>query len=148
MATLFNRNFNINIGEKDELSLELEITMKDMYHDFDLTMEVDRNEYYVQNVNLVLNKRPKEKCEELKLLVKKMEGAKIGKGFIKTVTSTLGGNYGCPNLINLFLISAPLALNASALAYKRDNNLSEEEMEDVWNEVLGGVCLAYPTSKK
>lgn len=148
MTTLFNRNFNVNIEEKNKSTMWLEITMKDMYHNFDLTMEVDRTEYSIQNVNLKLNKRPKDKCEELKQLVKKMEGVKIGKGFIKTVTSTLGGSYGCPNLINLFLISAPLALNASALAYKRDNNLSEEDMESVWENVLGGVCLAYPAKKK
>ena len=148
MNSLFNRNFNVDIKEKDSYTYRLDVTMKDIYHDFLLTLDVETSEFIIENVKLKLNKKPKEECEELKTLVKKMEGVRISQGFTKSVTSTLGGSKGCPNLVNLFLISAPLALNVNATVDKKNENLTKEELEILLSDVLGGVCLAYPVKEE
>ncbi|UMZ74346.1 DUF2889 domain-containing protein [Natranaerofaba carboxydovora] len=147
MTSLFNRNFNVDIKEKDSSTYQLDVTMKDMYHDFLLTLDVETSEFIIENVQLKLNKKPKEECEELKTLVKKMEGVRVSQGFTKSVTSTLGGSKGCPNLVNLFLISAPLALNVNATVDKKNENLTKEELEILLSDVLGGACLAYPVKE-
>ncbi len=144
MKKLFNRNFDVNFFEKDQNTLNLKVYMKDSYHDFVLNMDIDTKEHMIIWTELELKKKPKEECLELKNLVKEMVGARIGAGFTKTVTSTLGGSKGCPNLVNLFLISAPLALNVTATAYKQDKNITEEEMHELLSEILAGVCLGYP----
>ncbi len=148
MSTVFNRNFNVKIDEGEGPTLQVSTTMKDMYHDFLLTMEISNQDFTIKKINLETKSRPKEDCLQLQSLAKKMEGEQITTGFIKKVTSVLGGRSGCPNLINLFLISAPLALNASAVKYQRDNNLSPEALEELWDNLMGGVCLAYPIKEE
>ncbi|EEG76675.1 DUF2889 domain-containing protein [Dethiobacter alkaliphilus] len=142
--SLFRRNIEIDINPGTDGQLILITTLTDIYHDIRLTLQISSVTYEITEASLDMNRIPHPDCPAIEAKVTRLKGAQVGPGFTKQVLSVLGGEKGCPNLTNLVMLSAPLAMNAAAVLKQKEENLSEAEMDALWQKVLGGVCVAYP----
>lgn len=145
---LFRRTIEITIFDAGKGTFILSTNLTDMYHDIVLKLHVSAPDYIVTDAAVEMKRIPHPGCREVYELMSKLVGKEVGKGFTKAVLGALGGENGCPNMVNLVLLSAPLAINAAAVLKQQRENLTEAEMDLVWQDVLGGVCLAYPEEGK
>lgn len=146
--SLFQRNIAININPAHEGELALETTLRDMYHDIRLCLTITTADFTIMQASVEMVKIPHPNCHRIKEKVAALAGARVGPGFTRRVLSLFKGEAGCPNLANLVFLTAPLAINATAVLQQERENLSDEEMDTLWNEVLGGVCVAYPKNNR
>ena len=142
--SLFRRTIEIDINPGAEGELILLTTLMDMYHDIRLTLHISSETYQITDVSLDMKRIPHPNCPAIEAKMHRLAGAQVGPGFTKQVLAVLGGEQGCPNLTNLVMLTAPLAMNAAAVLKQQRENLSEEEMDALWQQVLGGVCISYP----
>jgi hypothetical protein len=142
--SLFNRRIEIDINSHGEGMFRLVTTLGDIYHDIVLTLMISDREFRITEAVVETNRIPHSFCREISGLARSLTGLTVGPGFTGQVRSRLGGKEGCPNLLNLVLLTAPLVVNAAVIERLQRENLSPEQAEAVWQETLGGVCLAYP----
>ena len=145
---LFRRTIEITISDAGKGTFILHTNLTDMYHDIVLQLHVSVPDYIVTDAAVEMKRIPHLGCREVYEQMAKLVGNEVGKGFTKVVLDALGGKGGCPNMVNLVLLSAPLAINAAAVLKQQRENLTDAEMDLVWQDVLGGVCLAYPKEGK
>lgn len=142
--SVFSRKIQIDIDEYEPGTLILKTTLNDKYHDILLSLLVRVPDFAIVEAAVDMKKIPHKDCRKVYALMEAMKGSKVGPGLTRQVLNTLGGPQGCPNLVNLFLITAPLAINAAAVLRQEKESLTEEQMDAIWQEVLAGVCVAYP----
>lgn len=141
--SLFNRRIEIDINPYGDEMFRLITTLGDIYHDIALTLFISDRDFRIKEAVVETNRTPHPRCREISRLAGLLAGLTVGPGFIGRVRSVLGGEAGCPNLLNLVLLTAPLVVNAAAIQRVQRENLSPEQAEAVWLETLGGVCVAY-----
>jgi hypothetical protein len=141
--SLFHRKIDIDINPELENRLQLVTTLRDMYHDIRLTLVIDKQDFIIHEASVEMERTPQDLCHKIKEKVASMTGVQVGPGFTRQVLSRFKGDQGCPNLANLIFITAPLAINAAAVQRQEEEQLSKEEMDSLWHDVLGGVCVAY-----
>lgn len=141
--SLFNRRIEIDINPDGDGMFRLVTTLGDIYHDIVLTLFISDREFRIKEAVVETNRTPHPRCHEISRLTALLAGLTVGPGFIGRVRSALGGEMGCPNLLNLVLLTAPLVVNAAAIVRVQRENLSPEQAEALWLKTLGGVCLAY-----
>ena len=141
---LFRRTIEINISDTGKEEFTLSTNLMDMYHDIVLQLHVSVPDFIIVDATVDMKRIPHTGCREVYQMMCKLVGKEVGKGFTKVVLDALGGEHGCPNMVNLVLLSAPLAINAAAVLKQQRENLTAAGMDELWQEVLGGVCLAYP----
>lgn len=142
--SLFRRNIEIDINPGIEGELILVTTLTDIYHDIRLTLQISSDSYKIIDASLDMKRIPHPDCPAIEAKIGLLKGAQVGPGFTKQVLTVLGGEQGCPNLTNLVMVTAPLAMNAAAVLKQQRENLTDEQMNTLWQQVLGGVCIAYP----
>lgn len=142
--TLFHRKIDIQINTGSEGELVLSTSLCDIYHDIRLELIVTTAEFEIKKSTLELVKIPHPHCHKIKEKVAALRGFRVGPGFTRQVLALFKGEEGCPNLANLIFLTAPLAMNAAAVLRQQQENLSDQEMDALWQDVLGGVCVAYP----
>jgi hypothetical protein len=142
--SLFERNIAININPGNTGELELVTSLQDMYHNIRLFLTITTSDFLIKEAYVEMEKIPHPNCHKIKEKVAALAGAQVGTGFTKRVLTLFKGEGGCPNLANLIFLTAPLAINATAVLQQQRDCLTEEEMDVLWNDVLGGVCVAYP----
>jgi hypothetical protein len=145
---LFHRSIDIKISSTRQGEFDIQTTLRDMYHDILLSLTVSLPDYRVANASVEMKKTPHQNCKAVYPLLATMVGKEVGPGFTKEVISALGGSAGCPNMVNLILLSAPLAINAAAVRKQQKENLTDDEMDAMWQDVLAGVCISYPSKKE
>lgn len=145
--SLFNRKIEIDINPAGDETLVLTTTLVDMYHDIRLVLEVGTWDGTIHKAELQMERIPHPDCRKMAEKAGLLYGLQVGPGFTKKVLTLLGGECGCPNLVNLVFITAPLARNAAVVLKQQQEKLSEDEMDQLWQDVLGGVCAAYPRQK-
>ncbi|MBS4031818.1 MAG: DUF2889 domain-containing protein [Clostridiales bacterium] len=141
--SIFHRTIDIEIDEGKQGVLVLRTRLTDMYHDIILKLTVEVGKFIISDASVELKRTPHPDCSQIQALVQSMTGLQVGPGFTREVLSAMGGEHGCPNMVNLILLTAPLSMNAAAVLRQRQEGLSEAEMNSLWQEVLGGVCVAY-----
>ncbi|MDW7649856.1 MAG: DUF2889 domain-containing protein [Bacillota bacterium] len=145
---LFHRKIDITISDISKDLFLIQTTLCDMYHDILLSLKVSIPDFTIAEASVEMRRIPHENCRAVYPLLAALKGKELRQGFTRAVLSALGGASGCPNMVNLVLLSAPLAINAAAVRRQKQKNLTDEEMNSIWQDVLGGVCLAYPKNKK
>ncbi|MBS3898942.1 MAG: DUF2889 domain-containing protein [Dethiobacter sp.] len=146
--SLFNRRIEIDINSHGDGVFRLVTTLGDLYHDIVLTLMISDGEFRIAEAVVETNRIPHPRCREIRKLAGSLTGVTVGPGFLSQIRSRLGGKDGCPNLLNLVLLTAPLVVNASAIRRLQHENLSPEQAEAVWQETLSGVCVAYPEKER
>lgn len=142
--SLFTRRIEIDINPYGDGMFRLVTTLADVYHDFTLSLLITGREFRITEADVEIKHIPHPRCREISRLAGLLSGLTVGPGFTGQVRTRLGGKDGCPNLLNLVLLTAPLVVNAAAIERLQREKLSPEQEEAVWQETLGGVCLAYP----
>lgn len=142
--SLFSRKIDIDINPAGNDTLALTTTLADMYHDIRLRLEIGTWDGMIRNASLHMERIPHPDCRKMADKAQLLCGLEVGPGFTKKVLTLLGGECGCPNLVNLVFITAPLARNAAVVLKQRQEKLTDDEMDRLWQDVLGGVCAAYP----
>lgn len=142
--SVFSRKIQIDIDEHQPGILVLKTSLCDKYHDILLSLLVRVADFSIVEASVDMKKIPHSDCRKVYELMEAMKGCTVGPGFTRQVLKTMGGPQGCPNLVNLFLITAPLAINAAAVMKQEQESLTDEQMDEIWREILGGVCVAYP----
>jgi hypothetical protein len=143
-VSLFNRRIEIDINPYGDEMFRLVTTLADVYHDLTLRLLITGREFLITEAAVEIKRIPHPRCREISRLAGSLSGLTVGPGFTGQVRTRFGGKEGCPNLLNLVLLTAPLVVNAAAIQRLQQENLSPEREEAVWQETLGGVCLAYP----
>ncbi|MBS4023851.1 MAG: DUF2889 domain-containing protein [Dethiobacter sp.] len=146
--SLFRRTIDIDINAHSDGVFSLVTTLSDMYHDIVLTLLISVPEYKIVDAAVDMKKIPHAACRQTYPLVRALTGQQITAGFTRNVLHALGGENGCPNLVNLMLVSAPLVMNAAAVLRMQQENLSQAELEELWHGILGGVCIAYSGNER
>lgn len=142
--SVFNRNISVDIEETPDGALLVKSHMKDLYHDILVELTVARPGFVIKKADVRMGEVPgADLCREVYPLVKQLEGLSIAKGFIKKATSLLGGSKGCPNVLDLVLVGAPLAINVSWSVDVSKGIIEESEARRVMAKSLDGVCIAY-----
>jgi hypothetical protein len=141
--SLFHRKIDIDINLAKDNQLRLVTTLQDMYHDIRLTLLIDKTHYIIREAFVEMERIPHPNCHQIKEKVMSMAGVQVGPGFTRQVLARFKGENGCPNLANLIFITAPLAINAAAVELQQQQQLTAEEMDALWHDVLGGVWVAY-----
>lgn len=144
---VFSRDISVDIEENPDESLLVKSHMEDIFHDILVYLTVSRPDFIVQKAEIWMERIPSERCREVYPVVKQLEGVSIKSGFTSRVTSLLGGGRGCPNVVNLVLVGAPLALNASWLSDVYKGRLTTSEFQAVYSKGLDGVCIAHTGNK-
>ncbi|MHB1421470.1 MAG: DUF2889 domain-containing protein [Bacillota bacterium] len=140
----FHRNISIKIDGIEDDKLGISAHMKDSYHDILLTYEVTLPSFIISNLQLVMEQIPEELCRKACDLAKAFEGIAIAKGFNQKVIDTAGGPNGCVNLLNMLLLSAPLAINNSWSYFAEKTPMSPEDQDNMRYQAMKGKCLAHP----
>lgn len=141
--SLFRRTIDIDINPGPETELILVTTLQDMFHDIRLTLIVDREDYRIIKAAVDMERIPHDNCHMVKEKVASLAGVRVGPGFTKEVLSRFKGAQGCPNMANLMFVTAPLAMNAAAVLRQQQEKLSQEQLDELWYDLMSGVCIAY-----
>ncbi len=146
--SIFHRTIEIDIDVHSEGMFSLTTGLRDVYHDILLTLLISVPDYIIKDIHVDMRAIPHENCRQVYKLVRTLAGRQVGAGFTRQVLDALGGEGGCPNLINLILITAPLVINAAAVLHARQEKLTRDELDDLLQEALAGVCIGYSREKK
>ncbi len=146
--SLFNRRIEIEINPCGDEMFRLATSLCDVYHDLALNLSINAREFRITEAAVEINRIPHPRCREISRLACSLCGLTVSAGFTRQVRSRLGGTEGCPNLLNLVLLTAPLVVNAATILRLQRENVSPEQAKAVWQETLGGVCLAYPKEER
>jgi len=146
--SLFNRRIEIDINPHDVGIFRLVTSLNDIYHDITLTLFIAEQEFRIVDAQVEMNRIPQTRCREICQLANALTGLEVKPGFARQVQASLGGEAGCPNMVNLVLLTAPLVINAATIMRLQQEEMSLEQQADVWQEALGGVCVAYPKKRK
>lgn len=142
--SIFSRNIAIDIEEGPDETLLVKSHMIDVFHDILVHLTVSRPGFVIQKAEIWMDRVPAgDRCREVYPLVRQLQGTSIKRGFTNRVTSLLGGGRGCPNVVNLVLVAAPLAINASWLSDAAKGRITPAEAKKVGAKSLDGVCIAY-----
>lgn len=143
---LFERTYNISLARPDDNSISIYVQLLDSLHDLRLNILLGVQPLAITGAHLEVVKIPRPQCEGIKELASNLVGLEIGKGLSKKLRQLLGGPSGCSNLLNMALISLPLAANAQ---YMHDPNktgyiMTPEEYNRMREQVMRGHCLGWP----
>lgn len=146
---VFSRNIAIDIDKNPDEMLLVRSHMTDVFHDILVHLTVSRPGFVIEKAEIWMDRVPAgDRCREVFPIVKHLEGLSIKRGFTNRVTSLLGGGQGCPNVLNLVLVAAPLAINASWLSDASKGRITPSEVKRVGAKSLEGVCIAYTGRKE
>lgn len=140
---LFERTYKINVGKESE-AFTVNCVLEDIYHNIILTQKLSLENPIILSGHLDVIKAPNPECQQLRQLPERLNGLAIDKGFTKEVVTRLGGPKGCVNLVNMVLVSLPLVINATWLYHARTGQRSQDEIKQMEQELMAGVCLGYP----
>lgn len=146
--SLFHRVIDIDINTLGDGLFKLVTNLTDMFHHIVLEMLVSAPDFIIEDVVVEMKRIPHPNCRKIYSVARSLRGLQIGPGFTKQVLGLLGGEEGCPNMVNLVLLTAPLAINAAAVLRQKQENLTQQELDGLWQQIMGGICVAYPKMPK
>ncbi|MBS3947684.1 MAG: DUF2889 domain-containing protein [Dethiobacter sp.] len=146
--SLFNRRIEIDINPHGDGMFRLVTSLSDVYHDIILTLFIAGQEFRIVEAQVEMKRIPHPRCREICRLANALTGLTVSPGFARQVQASLGGEDGCPNMVNLVLLTAPLVINVTVMQRLLQEELSPEQQEAAWQGALGGVCAAYPKKER
>ncbi len=135
----FTRNITYRVFRCED-QITLTATMKDVFHDILLEVQVDPENMKICSAQVNFSKHPSEFCPQIDIAMAKLVGTVIGKGMTRKLVDIFGGREGCGNIRTLLLGLLPLALNARAA----QGISNQDEMLDKIRKELTGTCIGYP----
>ena len=137
----FQRDISYRVFRLDG-NIALTATMKDIFHDIFLEVQVDPASMRICAAMVNFEKHPTDYCPEIDRAMTALVGTVIGKGMTKRLLELFGGREGCGNIRTMLMALLPLALNAKAAAGIK----GEAEMLEKIRRELVGTCIGYPDS--
>ena len=128
--SIFHRTIDIKINEGKEGFLVLHTRLNDMYHDIILTLTIEMGDFIISDASVELTRTPHPDCSQIRALVQSMTGLQVGPGFTREVLSAMGGEHGCPNMVNLVLLTAPLSMNAAERLAQKQAALAIKQVDE------------------
>lgn len=135
----FPRNISLDIYMKDPQTVKFTSHLKDNYHDFRITADIEPTTLVIKAIDVIFDLAPTENCPGIREPIQGLIGTAISKGLTKKVVELTSGSTGCINVKNMLLSGLPLVINfVTAQAYS-----SEAEALDGIHQRLKGTCIGY-----
>jgi hypothetical protein len=145
--SLFSRKFNVDFRENPDESLLVTSRMEDELHDITLELVISRPELMIRRAEVRMERIPGTDCRDICPVINQLEGLTITSGFTKKVVALLKDGGGCPNVQNLIMLAAPLAVNIAMLADFKKGRLDHSQIEQLVTNSLDGVCVGFRSGK-
>ena len=147
---LLERNKNLRVNIIEEGLLKVEVSMLDNIHFISTTFHVAFKSREIKHAEADIKKAPYAKV--CKLVTQKMEnliGLRVDRGFTEKVVAVLGGEKGCPHLVDQTLEMAKSlaqfidkSTNFPLGDYLEDAPLMREKVFEAFPSVKN-MCWAY-----
>ena len=99
---IFQRNIHLNAKKIDDDHMQVESSLLDLEHSFNLEITVRVSNHTIEKVTASITKAPFTHClAALDNFTRSLEGLSIERGIVKQIHSRLGGPKGCAHLLEL-----------------------------------------------
>ena len=143
MKLAAKRNFEVTYYEKDEHTWLVESHLNDSPHDITLDVEIDMQNFTITNAQFKFNRFPIKDCTAMEEKAKYLIGLKVDNSLMQKAMKNLMESEGCPNIIQLLMISVP-GIIYYYYPYKiRNGKMKEEAFENMIKTDLKDACLGH-----
>jgi hypothetical protein len=143
----YSRDIKVEFEEYSDECLLARSHMEDIYHDITMEFIVSRSDMVIRQADVRMVRVPGAHCRDISPAIKQLEGLSITSGFNKKVSMLLKEAGGCPNLLNLIMVSVPLLVNMVSVADYHKGLIDWTGLTEITTRSLDGVCVGYSNKR-
>jgi hypothetical protein len=140
------RTIETNVSETGDGSFRSVARLTDPFHEIEVTVVVRDADYTITEASARMMRVPyADNCPNSMRRIDELTGVQIGPSLSRTVREAVGGDHGCPYLVELSVQACKLAMLASMSAQAREAVIVDDDLDkfDVIHHKMGDCAGHY-----